>query len=77
MAASHSGATSAVGEGYNCLVVPQENSEATANAIFKILENPELKTKLGNNSRNWVKNFDNFEITKKYIEIYNAYLKHH
>lgn len=70
-----SGAISAVSEGYNGLFVIQNDSEAAANAILKILENPELKVKLGNNGQEWVKEFSWGKIIKKYIEIYNA--KHH
>lgn len=75
VATYNSGATSAVSEGYNGLLVSQNNPEAMASAVLKILENPELKTKLGNNSREWVKEFSWDKIIKKYIEIYNA--KHH
>lgn len=75
VASKNSGATSAADEGYNGLLVTQNNSEATANAVLKILENPELKMKFGNNGREWVKEFSWNKIIKKYIEIYNA--KHH
>lgn len=66
------GAISAVSEGYNGLLVNQNDSRATADAVLKILENPELKVKIGNNSREWAKEFSWEKIIKKYIEIYNA-----
>ena len=72
VATHESGATSAVNEDYNGLLVTQNNSEAITSAILKILENPELKTKLGNNSLEWVKEFSWEKIIKKYIEIYNV-----
>lgn len=72
-----SGATSAVSEDYNGLLVSQNDSNSTADAILKILENPELKTKFSNNSRELVKDFDEEKITDKYIQIYSSYVEHH
>lgn len=66
-----SGATSAISEGYNGLLVAQNDPEATANAILKILENPEFKTKLAENSREWVKEFSWVKIIADYNNIYS------
>lgn len=76
VATSDSGATSATQDGYNSILVPQNDPEKTADAILKILENPELKLSFDNNSREWVKNFDHNKITLEYIKIYSSYVKH-
>jgi len=76
VASQDSGAASAVRDGYNGILTPQNNPEATAKVILKILENPELKTRLANNSREWVKNFKWGRIIKDYINIYNGEINH-
>ncbi len=75
VATYNSGATSAVNSGYNGLLINPNDLEATSNAILKILENPELRTKLGYNGREWVKEFSWGKVIKQYIEIY--YAKHY
>ncbi|MEK7578833.1 MAG: glycosyltransferase family 4 protein [Patescibacteria group bacterium] len=72
-----SGATSAVSENYNGLLVSQNDPQKTADAIRKVLSDDALKTSLKNNSREWVKNFDRIKITAEYIKIYSFYVKHH
>lgn len=72
VATYNSGATSATKEGYNSILVPQNDSQRTADAIIKILSDDALKINLKNNSREWVKEFSWEKIIKKYIEIYNA-----
>ncbi|MEK9184754.1 MAG: glycosyltransferase family 4 protein [Patescibacteria group bacterium] len=72
VATYNSGATSATKDGYNSILVPQNNSQKTADAIIKILFDDVLKTSLKNNSREWVKEFSWEKIIKKYIEIYNV-----
>lgn len=67
-----SGATSATKGGYNSILVPQNDSQKTADAIIKILSNENLKANLSKNSLEWIKEFSWEKIIKKYIEIYNA-----
>lgn len=76
VAAYDSGATSAVREGYNGIFVPQNNPQKTADAIIKILSDNDLRENLKRNGLEWVKNFSWGRIVKKYIDIYNAQIKH-
>ena len=76
VATYNSGATSATKDGYNSILVPQNDSRRTADAIIKILSDSTLKANLKNNSREWVKEFSREKIIKKYIEIYNANVEH-
>ncbi len=70
------GIEDAVRDHYNGLLVPQNDSQKTADAIIKILSDDILKLNLRKNSIEWVKNFDWKKIITSYIEIYNAYTKH-
>jgi len=70
------GIEDAVKDYYNGLLVPQNDSQKTADAIIKILSDDILGLNLRKNSIEWVKNFDWKKIITSYIEIYNAYVKH-
>ncbi|MDP3004053.1 MAG: glycosyltransferase family 4 protein [Candidatus Azambacteria bacterium] len=76
VATYNSGATSATNDGYNSILVPQNDPQQTAGAIIKILSDNSLRSNLKNNGREWAKNFSWEKIIKSYIEIYNAYAKH-
>lgn len=76
VATYNSGATSATKDGYNSILVPQNDPQKTADAIRKILSDDILGLNLRKNSIEWVKNFDWKKIITSYIEIYNAYTKH-
>ena len=76
VATYNSGATSATKDGYNSILVPQNDPQQTAAAIVKILSDNSLRLNLKNNGREWAKNFSWEKIIKNYIEIYNAYTKH-
>ncbi len=76
VATYNSGAASATQDGYNSILVPQNDPQQTATAIVKILSDNSLRPNLKNNGREWVKNFSWEKIMKNYIEIYNAYTKH-
>lgn len=76
VATYNSGATSATKDGYNSILVPQNDPQQTAAAIVKILSDNSLRSNLRNNGREWAKNFSWEKIMKNYIEIYNAYTKH-
>ncbi len=71
-----SGAESAVSDGFNGILTPQNNPEAAADVIVKIISNRALKSKFENNSREWVKNFSWDKVISSYTEIYNAHVKH-
>ena len=72
VATYNSGTTSATKDGYNSILVPQNDPQKTADAMIKILSDDSLKMTLKNNSREWAKEFSWGKIIKKYIEIYNA-----
>lgn len=76
IASLNSGAESAVKDGYNGILVLQNNPEATAEAMLKILGNPEFKINFSVNSREWVKNFSQAKIISEYIKIYNDLTSH-
>ncbi len=76
VATYNSGATSATKDGYNSILVPQNDLQQTAAAIVKILSDNLLRSNLKNNGCEWAKNFSWEKIIKNYIEIYNAYTKH-
>ena len=76
VATYNSGAASATQDGYNSILVPQNDPQCTAGAILKILSDNSLKSNLKNNSREWVKKFSWDKIIVGYTEIYNAYAKH-
>lgn len=76
VATYNSGATSAVSENYNGLLVPQNDPQKTADAIIKIISDENLKANLSKNSLEWVKNFDWKKIITNYFEVYNANVKH-
>ncbi len=77
VASEKSGAVSAVEENYNGILALRNDPESAAEAILKILENPEIRERFGRHGREWVKNFSWEKITKKYAEIYNADIKRH
>src|SRR3989344_4784799 len=75
VATCDSGATSATKDGYNSILVQQNDPEKTADAMIKIISDDELKIRLKNNGSEWVMEFSQEKIVKKYIEIYNADVK--
>lgn len=64
------GAEDAIVDGVTGLLVPQNNIEKTAEAILKLLDNPELARKMGENGRKRAQEMDWANIVKKYIGIY-------
>jgi len=76
VATFNSGAVSATKDGFNSILVPQNDPQRVAEAISKILSNDEAKKDLKNNSYEWVKNFSWDKIVMSYNEIYNAYTQH-
>jgi glycosyltransferase involved in cell wall biosynthesis len=53
------------------LIIPPENEEALASAICKLIEDKELRDKIGKASR--IKIVESFEITKNANELYNIF----
>jgi len=76
VATFNSGAVSATKDGFNSILVSQNDPQRVAEAISKILSNDEAKKDLKNNSYEWVKNFSWDKIVMSYNEIYNAYTQH-
>lgn len=72
IAAYNSGATSATKEGYNSILVPQNDPQKIADAIIKIISDDNFRSSLSKNSLEWAKRFSQKTAIKKYIEIYNA-----
>jgi len=64
------GAEDAIKSGFNGILVPQNNINATAEAILRILNNQSLAQKLGANGRKLAQEMDWAKIVKKYIELY-------
>lgn len=64
------GAEEAVKNGYNGLLVKQNDIQATVRAILKIFDNPELAKNLGENGRQLAKQMDWQNIVNQYMEIY-------
>jgi len=67
-----SGAEDAIINNETGILIPQKDIKKTAEAVLKLLDNPELAKKLGENGRNraWEMSWNN--VAKKYIEIYES-----
>jgi phosphatidylinositol alpha-1,6-mannosyltransferase len=64
------GAEDAIVDGVTGLSVPPNDIKKTAEAILKLLDNPELAQRMGENGRKRAKEMDWDNIVEKYIEIY-------
>ncbi|MBU1102260.1 glycosyltransferase family 4 protein [Patescibacteria group bacterium] len=62
------GIEDAVSNNFNGILVPQNDIEATAQAIIKILTEPELWQKMSQHSYAWAKEHDWESVIKKYLE---------
>lgn len=67
------GAEDAIVSGVTGLLVPQENIKKTAEAVLKLLDNPELALKMGENGRKKAQQMNWNNITKKYLETYESF----
>ena len=65
------GIEDAVKNGYNGLLVPQNDDKATASAIVKIMRDEEMKNEFSHNSFEWAKDHDWNTVIKNYLNIYN------
>ena len=65
------GIEDAVKNGYNGLLVPQNDDKATASAIVKIMRDEEMRNEFSHNSFEWAKDHDWNTVIKNYLNIYN------
>jgi len=66
------GAEDAIKDGYNGLLVPQNDIAKTAKAVLKILDDPDLAQRLGVNGIKKAKEMSWQKTIEKYIEIYKS-----
>ncbi|OGC47084.1 MAG: hypothetical protein A3A94_03505 [Candidatus Portnoybacteria bacterium RIFCSPLOWO2_01_FULL_43_11] len=64
------GAEDIIRPNFNGLLVPQNNIKETAKAVKKILDNKDLREKLGGNGEELAKKMDWVKVAKQYIDIY-------
>ena len=67
-----SGAEDAIVDNETGILVPQNDIKKTAGAILKLLDNPELAKKMGENGKKFAQKMDWDNVVKKYIEIYES-----
>ena len=69
--ATDCGGTKELVDGQSGILVNQNNSEQLTNAIFKLINNPEYRRKIGKNGRNKIKqDFDTLKNAKNLIKLY-------
>jgi len=66
-----SGAEDAIINGKTGILVPQNDIQKTAEAILRLLDNPELIQKMGENGKKRAQEYDWDNVVKKYINEYN------
>jgi len=69
------GAEDAIIDGYNGLLVPQDDPDATVKAINSLLNNPEVVQRMGENGRKRAKEMSWDNTVKKMLSIYEDALK--
>jgi len=69
-----SGAEDAIIDGETGILVPQNDVQKTAEAILKLLDDPELAKKMGENGKKFAKKMDWDNVIKKYIKTYEKEL---
>jgi len=67
------GAEEAIVDGFNGLLVPQNDIEKTGQAILKILDNESLAEELSENGRRQAKKMDWSNISEQYIQTYQSF----
>jgi len=55
-------------------LVPQNDIKKTAKAVLKLLNNPSLANKLGENNKKRAQQMSWDKVSRKYIEVYNKTL---
>ena len=61
-----------VKEGENGLLVPQGDEKALSQTLLRLVRDPALSTRLGNNGAHYVRQFDWDAITAQYLEVYET-----
>lgn len=64
------GAEDAIVNDVTGLLIPQNNIKKTAEAILKLLDNPELAKKLGQNNKKRAKQMNWENVVRKYLNVY-------
>ena len=63
-------------DGKNGYMIPIKNSEALAEALKKLIDNPELRQQMGRNAREFaVSKFDINDVVKVHLDIYKAIIQ--
>ena len=61
-------------DGVNGFIIPIKNVEALANALKKLIDDSELRCRMGLNARKFAENkFDVNDVIKVHIDIYNSF----
>lgn len=66
----NNGIEDAVKDGYNGLLVSQNDIGATASAIVKIMRDEKIRDKFSHNSLGWARDHDWSEVILKYLKVY-------
>jgi len=69
------GAEDAIKDGFNGLLIPQNDIEKTSQAILNILDNPKLAEELSKNGLEQAQKMDWPNIVEKYIKVYKDFYK--
>ena len=75
VASNVGGIPDVVKDGENGLLVPPSNSEALADAIIYLLENEDVREKMGNNGREKIKDYSWGRIANETEKVYDEVLK--
>ncbi len=65
------GIEDAVKNGYNGLLVPQNDDKATVSAIVKIMRDEKMRNEFSHNSFEWARDHDWNTVIKNYLNVYN------
>lgn len=63
-----------VKDGYNGLLVVPKDPDALAQGMIRLLDDPDLRVRLGENGQQFVKQFSWDKIARQYLELYNEVL---
>ena len=68
IATRHAGIPDAVKDGYNGILVEENNPDELGKAIMKLYKDKKLRKRLGDNGKKWVKNFNWDKISDKILK---------